>query len=556
MTDDLSQYRVDVAAVDPQLAEKTLAVDPKLPLKPLKVIRAILSGNGLKPDQVKLGEHSLTTIRFAADVRVKLTAKLAKRQAPGRDIKGDVVGDEQSLFAAVDKHINHIMATPALRQPILDLLLKRPDKGYAFNDKKLGFKTMNRQFVMHEACQTCHKSGVVLCNICEGRKQVFCPICKHQREVMCPTCKAEGHVHTQHGQDLCPTCRGKGRIACKNCGGDGLIKCKNCLATGRVKCRRCTGTGWMTTYLMAEIEALYTFTLDPKDIPPDLQRIMVELGPKLVERSVAEVDITSTITPEIDPKMPKDEVLITYKGRIPYGPIRFDIDGQSVGAMLYGYHGDLQDCPPFLERVGADAITRLLTAAENRREAGTMLPNAARARFIRDALHVGLMRSRTRALEMYKKRYPYGLSDQMIRDLLVLAETATRNASKDYRLFAMLGSMAVIVATSALYYIGPGLQIVQPMVPNVWAELGVDLGIMVILLGAAYQLPRIAGSYALKRLLGGVMEMDKVRGLMPKAGRMEWIAVGTVPAIMAACILVAKITGGVVPAWLHLFGLS
>jgi hypothetical protein len=556
---DLSKYQVDIppeiAGLTPVETPKKQLVDPKLPQRATRAIRAILQGNGVHPDQVTLGDFDLRMLPFTGALKIKLEAKVAKKQVPGKSAKGDVVADEASLFAAVDKHIQRIMVNPPQRKPMFDIVLKRPDKGFAFDDKKLGFHAYTTQFVMYDGCQTCAKSGKVVCNICQGRMQVPCTTCRGQKEVFCPSCKGDRIIRDQRGDYTCQKCRGRGRIPCQACGADGLIDCKTCLKTGRIKCLRCTGTGWMTTLLVAECEAHYKFVLEHQGLPPPVITAMIEQGPKLIERSIAEIEVAGTQGPEDSEKLPKDELSVFYKGILPYGAIRFQVGAESIGAMMFGFHGDLLECPPFLERIGADAITRLLGAAEKPKEAYELLPHAARSRFIREALQAGLMSSRAKAIESYKKRYPYGLSDQMIRDLLALAEAATRNASRDFRLYAVLGSMAVITLMTGAYYIGPGLALVVPHLPNVYAQMGMDAALTLVLMGLAYQFPRLAGAFALKRILGSVMPVNRIRSIMPKAGYLEWCAVAAVPLISAAFIMIAKNSGALVPAWMAWIGL-
>jgi hypothetical protein len=93
------------------------------------------------------------------------------------------------------------------------------------------------------------------------------------------------------------------------------------------------------------------------------------------------------------------------------------------------------------------------------------------------------------------------------------------------------------------------------IVPHLYGQIGVDIGLTVMLMLLAYQLPRLAGAYALKRILGSVMTVKRLGHIMPKAGYLEWCAVASVPLISFAVIMIAKNSGGMVPVWLRLVGL-
>lgn len=552
---DLESYKVVLPVFDTPADKPPADIDPKLLQRPLKVLRAIVAGNGITPEQVTLGDHQIKTMPFAGSTIIKVTAKTTKEQVPGREIKGEIMPDEQAMFGAIHTYIKHVISTEPLRQKILGIVLNRPDKGFAIDNKKLDFKTLTKRYVVYRACLKCNKSGKVLCPACEGRKQIKCTVCNGLSHVVCPTCQSRGTISDHGSERACPTCHRKGRIPCHLCGGDGLNACKLCLATGQINCKTCAHTGWTSLTVLAELQAHYNFVFDRRDLPTDAIQIMVELGSKLIDRSIAEIEIAGTRTYVEDRQLPEDQIVLLYKGRMPFGPVAFDLNGHTIGASLYGYHGDLTQCPDFMEQLGKDNIERLVVAAEQPRQAGALLKVAGKARFLREALQAGLMGNRAKALALYKTRYPYGFSTTMIRDLLTLADTATRNASRDFRVYGLIGSQALVILLQTAYYLGPGLALMGLYVGNIWGQIALDLALTLIFMAVAFFLPRLAGAVALRQRLGDVLKSSTFSALIPRAGKLEWMAVTLVPLTTAALIYMAKINGGVTPAWLHLVGL-
>lgn len=551
--DDLEKYRVTRPIIEesqPEANSTASGIDPAIPQAALGLLRNILRGNGVKPEQITLLDHKIAMIPFGGTLRIKLAPKIAKRHLGGRDTNGELVGDENSMFQHLDHHLHHIMSTPGLRQPVVNIALKRPGSGFGFNADGVAFKSLNKTYVMHQGCVHCHKTGSLPCNLCNGQRQTTCPACNGQREIGCSTCQGRG----QNNNQRCPTCQGRGRIPCRTCGGDGLVTCRNCANTGRIRCQRCSGSGWQTLQMLADMAANYRFVLNAPSAPPPLLNRLQQTGTDLVERGAAQLTPSTPVGPESPEgaalKLDRAEAAMTYAGRLPWGPIRFIVAGHEIAATLYGYRGDLLDMPDILERIGAKWIQLLRHAAQEPHQASALLPQAARARFVREAIQAALLSSRPRALAQYHARYPVGLSDAMIRDLLALSETATRHAARGARWAGWAaGQGAALLVAGLYYYLSPGLSLTAHLAPP-YGAMGAEAGITVTLMVLAFYAPRWAGARALRRVLGQVITPQYLHRLLPRPGALEWVGIGTIPLIMLGIALLTFPLGLTPPPWL------
>ena len=504
----------------------SLVVDQKLLDRALKRIKGLIKGNGANPDDVRLIDtKEVRMYRFAAQTRLKMVANYGVRPEIGKNTKAELATSEED-FRRILNTVPHDTATvPERRQPIVDTIFARSDKGFGIKEQQMSFHTLRRYIVRHEKCIHCKSSGYLPCGTCHGTKTSRCVNCQGRRHSVCPKCRGSGQVHTQKGMIPCEFCHHDGRITCPKCAGRGSIRCRICGGTGNMACQPCGKTGWVSHLATVDISAQIKFDYDRENLPPLLVSHLDNNPSRLVEKNDIEVALatgwakdedtvynTDKATPET--KL-EDTITLDYSVMCPVGPVRFAIGTTEYDAILLGFQARLLDAPHFLDTLTTDGQDALLRAAKARHIAPELLA-ATRFALIQDILVKVLMnRNLRKAHHILCDKYTAGIAPDKLGTLVRAADLALKRSTRIASYTGVVAGFGLYTILYAMFTFGLTPEnMAQHSLPELllWGlhALCPVLGYFVVTL-----LTRHAVIFAQTRILSGVISSEILRKHVP-----------------------------------------
>ncbi len=524
-----------------------LIIDQKLLDRALKRLKGLVKGNGANPDDVSLVEtKNIRMYRFVAQTRLKLVTHYGIRPEIGKNTKAELAATEED-FRRILNTIPHDTATvPERRQPIVDTIFARSDKGFGIKEQQMSFHALRRYVVRHEKCIHCKSSGYIPCGTCHGNKTSRCVNCQGRRHSVCPKCRGSGQVHGPKGMIPCEFCRHDGRITCPKCAGRGTVRCRTCGGIGTLACQPCGKTGWVSHLATVELSAQIKFDFDRENLPP-LLISQVEKNPaRLVEKNDIEValatgwaktDDTIYNTDKAAPETKlEDTITLDYSVMCPTGPIRFAIGGTEYDAMLFGFQARLLEAPPFLDTLTAEGQSALLRAVKSK-ALQVELAAATRFALIQDILvKVLINRNLRKAHHILCEKYTTGIAPDKLGTLVRAADIALRRSTRVARYIGMGIGMVVY----ALLYILFTTAVTEEYATQNRLPTLALWGIHALWPVAGYfsvtTITRMAVVFAQTRILSGVISSDILRAHTPRSKTLSlWIVLGVF--VMTAAVL-------------------
>ncbi len=531
-------------------------IDPKLIERALKRVKALVRGNGVKADDVKVEECLAGVYPFQARTTIRLTTQYGIRIEPGMNKKAELAVNAEDFNRELSLTTFKAKTEPLKRQKIIDFLFQRPDKGFGVKDQKVKFQELTRDLVMHEGCVTCSKKGRVRCQKCSGDGMLTCNMCQGRCQIVCPQCRGTSHVAHGGKHVTCDRCRGDGKIACTRCVGRGQLKCPTCAAKGETNCEKCAGSGWLSHLAHIDLEAQIHFDFDRHVLPLEVTKMLDAFAPRLVEKGDLEVILRPgpVTTEQIEQSgEPPDTIFIDYNAKVPHGPIHFRIRDRIIPALMFGYHGKLIEAPSFLDDLTRKGQQVLTEAAGGGKDPVDKIRRAAKYRMLCDVIvQAAGKASQKAALEILTARYPSGISRERLLSLLIEADLALKAVTRRARFAGLMGGLLLVAAINAGYFLYGGREILGTYTPNTVLIYGLDG----LLIGFGAWISVLSGQvsalFAQKKVLKGLTPPElKLTRLFPKAGKTIWVGLGGAFALTGGMMIAAVLTGAPgAPAWL------
>lgn len=532
-------------------------VDQALLDKALELVRTAIKGNGINPESVSLESFEGEIIHFEAYAYFKIDPQIAEKRLNGRKNADKVVGSVQEMRNQVQSAIEKISENPVVRKNTIDMLLHRNDLGFGIDNQAIMLDSLNKTIAVHESCTTCNGSAYIQCPQCHGFARTVCIKCHGTREANCQQCQGRLFISGQNGQQTtCPTCNGRGKTRCLFCHGTGQTDCKECKSTGKKPCNNCHGTGWhsLITYMKVLAHSRFDY-YDPQgetgDIPEDLFPLLKDLGPLIVMDEHADVRIIEDQEHDktLNKVSKKEEYVIPYYVRVPWGDIKFKIKDIEVEGKLFGFNPVLLEMPTFMEKIVGPGIRAITEAAKTPVKASNQIKNALRYRFIAETLITSGKNSHKKAFALIKKQYPFGFNDKTIHHSITAADKALKHITLKPRMRGLAIGLLLSSFLYGLYYIGPVRTVAENAIPSSSAQGFFDL-LMVIIGGACTTLSiQLTAIKSLYDITGKILPPGKRKKLLPKAGRSAvWGYAGGF-VIYFTMLLIAYETKGTAPSW-------
>ncbi|MBI1300512.1 MAG: hypothetical protein GC137_02540 [Alphaproteobacteria bacterium] len=211
----------------------------------LKTIQNAVQGNQYNPEDVSIVNFEGEIIQFQAETVVTVFTDIAKKVVPGRLTEAVLKESELAVKDAIEKDYNSLALDRNAIRKTAEALLDRDDKGFAADNQFIDLKFWQKDYVVHEPCQTCRATGSVRCQKCAGKGTEFCPRCNGTGRRVCHFCNGSQMVLGPNQQNVqCTTCHGTGKSPCDLCAQKRTIQCKTCAAKGITACPNCHGSAW------------------------------------------------------------------------------------------------------------------------------------------------------------------------------------------------------------------------------------------------------------------------------------------------------------------------
>ena len=486
---------------DPQSQESTSPtqiynsdIDPTLQRMALNQMIAALDGNGVKQDEIHIEKFEGKYLEFIALTTLTLDSKLITKQKSGKITGPKLLPNAAGFQDEVNREINKIVRSRDVIKRMKDEVLTRKDKGLFTENVKIRLPFLHKEFVCHEQCKACGAKGKVNCVQCHGKGEEPCPKCHARGVEMCPTCGGRQFVQGPNNQQQqCQRCNGSGHIGCMMCHEGKNINCRKCNATGSMQCAQCNGHAWNSVLCMAEIDPILDYGFERTAIPPEILKILDNLGPQIQDH--AEIKILER---HQDTEKERDDIAIAYHIKIPMADVTFQIKKKNLQALLFGNKARLYYVPTFLMAIMKPGLNALKTAATGQGDTAKLLKTAGRYKTLRRIIVNTSRSGPKKALIAAERENPLGITDKQIKSCIVMAGRAFNNLNKKPRQIGYGIATATGLLIAAMYFTMLR-SIMLPMLPNTNLAIACDAIIITIGLGIGYFIGDAYSKTALKK---------------------------------------------------------
>lgn len=508
----------------------------------LRKIKALCKGNGVRPNAVQLKHASGTIIQCQAITHLEIHTEVTEEQKKGRHSVGEIIDNPAFLQKKINDLTADTLKNPESRKYLANLLLERPDKGFSLHAEYFEIPSLKRDYCFHQACATCHGHGNQPCGRCGGQRKETCNQCHGRTMVPCKYCHGNG---TQQGPDgkqrQCSRCFGQRQISCSLCQKTGYIACRQCKGSGTNTCSGCGGAAFFThiTHVIPKLKTL--FEINRADLPHPVVKVFEDQGARMAERKHLHIRAEQI-------KRDDGGLAIQYDLEFPYGDLEFAINGKSFKTHLFGYKGKMLKLPNFLDKITAPYVALLTQAANGEGAVTRKIKEASEARMISQGLLLSVTMPKKKAMIELKKKFPMGISNDLLKNIILLSAKALANATRKTRFTALGAAMGAVAIIDSLYFLTPlRSSLIGPLEPSV--VMALDF----LLIGVGGYLGNLIVGFLSRRplwmILGPLMEPKQRNKFKPKAPHTPWISYVASGGVLFAVLIIGKMIGAALPPW-------
>ena len=441
-------------------------------------LRALATGNGLAPETITVLQTDAQDYTIKGETRLTPVCEATSRMIAGRSIpkKARVVENRGALQAEAQKIKQDFMGGDWFGAASEELKTAAGE-GWGLDGATITLPAQSVTLAATEACTACQGQGQFMCTTCAGRGHVTCSVCLGRGQEYCYHCSGRGTDPSHQGQP-CSICQGQRTIFCRTCRSiTGQMACPACQGRRGSTCPTCQGAGAMTEEMTFTASATAHFTFKGDGLPSGLRRGLGRLG--VVHLAKGYADITRVAPPVKEDAATKDspktvDPVIYFQAVMPYADVtvRLGATARAVVVGVFGKRGVLLDVPPFLDEPLKPWREKLGAATQD----GTLLDAAQEAPAVAEA--VRLVTQGKNNLKEFRRRYPYGLSTDVMTALLNDAYRALGRLTFRARLIAAVGYGVVCTGLEAVWFRAAVTFHLRPLVGG-----GVNLAVVLIGLG-------------------------------------------------------------------------
>ncbi len=539
----------------------------KLPLEEgykdaaLVKIKGAVKGNQFDPERVVLEKFEGGVLCFQAETVLTVVPKVRTEEVFGRVDRGDgyiVVEDAMAVQKALSRAVVSLSRDPEIVRHIHALVLSRDDQGFALDNDLIPLPFFKKKFVFFEPCVACKSTGQTTCLPCRGHGVSLCSRCNGAGMGPCAHCHGAQVANGPNGNKIaCPACHGQGKKSCALCSQSGKIQCRVCRSKGVVACPHCKGNAWVSQISVMEIEARTAFYYPKEQLPERVVSMIEQYGATVREHADfrlsgdLEGSAQMSVSEEKEPIVAADgregfRVPIPYEVALPHGHGTYSIDGKDYSLSLFGVQGQLVDVPPFLDDLLKDGMGALRDAADFRGDVRRNLERAAGQRTLKEGIVYAAMSSLGKAKSLLKRSNRIGLSDAMIDDIVVCADTALKNVTKTARTVGLVLSGVLNFTLFCLYFLSPVRDFLVSNIGNPTLHIFCDV---LVLFASSYlgilSMQSLSTS-TLRQLMG---KIGVKRAVTPKLGRRLYWSIGLSVLLFISVLEISRWMDANVPFW-------
>lgn len=524
----------------------------------LKTIQNAVHGNQYNPDDVSIVNFEGEILQFQAETVVTVLTNISNKTVPGRLTEGVLKENEHAVNDAIQKDYKSLASDRNAARKTADALLGRDDKGFAANNQYLELKYWQKEYVVHEPCQTCRATGTVKCMQCAGKGTEPCPRCHGSGMRACHYCNGSQMVMGPNQQMVqCTTCHGVGKSPCDLCAQKRTIQCKNCAAKGVTACPNCQGNAWSSNLTIVNLKGRTAFDY-PKDRLPDKIVAMIEKhGVKIREHAEIEVSTNddSVVNVDDEEKLKQEQqanyrgdfrVPVIYDVSIPNAHIEFEINGKSYYTFLFGTQGRLTHVSNFLDDLIKEGLRKLDDAVQGRGDVTQNLIQAAQYKTIRQGIQASASKTSGRAKMMLKKANRLGLSQDVINQIIKNADRALKVVTKKPRQIGVAAASLFQAALYAIYFLSPVRAQLVSKFPAAHMQMALDGVILFFGFLFGYLVVQVVAQSAMNKIMSAVGIKQKIAAKLGNA--FQWLA-GLSVGIFLVMVEITRHMGAESPAW-------
>lgn len=426
----------------------------------LRQIRALTHGNGAEKSAVQIKESGNDFIQCDAITHLELHPAVTEEQKKGRAQIGQVLKSAEDVQQAVNKYATDSIKNSEVRKFMATQLLDRPDKGFSIHGDYFDMPSLTQSYAVHEDCKTCHGHGKHGCDACHGNREEVCHVCHGKGMATCQHCYGTGLITDAQGnKKQCHHCGGTRHVTCVLCQRRGRVKCRQCKGTGDMKCNNCKGLGAFTHVSHVALKMKTLFEIDRAALPHPAVKAIERQGTRMVERQHIRVSGEQV-------KREDGGLAIQYNVAFPYAILLMTINGKPMKIELFGYKGKIMKAPAFIETLIGTQTALLEQAARGEGAIDSQIIKASKTRILAEGLAFVLKAPRKKALIRLKKKYPIGITNDGLKNIVNSARKAldqlTRKARYTGYAIAGVGNVALL----GVYFMGGLRDLVTSIMPS------------------------------------------------------------------------------------------
>lgn len=513
---------IDEPEID-ELEDEKEEIDPNLLVDALVILKSVAKGNRVNPDSIILEDYEGEVLNFEAYHTFKVDPERAEKLLIGRQGADIVCGSENDMRHKAGAITDNVTENPDVLENTIEILKKRNDLGYALDNHKLLLERLSKTLAVHEVCTVCSGSTSIRCAYCKGKGEIVCPKCNGKNEKICPQCLGRQYIPGPNGtQQNCTLCQARGTVGCEYCREKGEVICPKCKSTGQMPCKDCSNTGWHTLFVTLRLKAHSEFDYEEDALPDreELIPILDDLAGMLVIDGHADIKLIEEKErlKELKKECKHDEYIVAYHVRLPWAVLTLKIMDEEVKVRLFGFEPSLLYVPDYLEKPLEPGLKMLDQAAHERGSPNKKILSATKYRAIAESFLLGGRYSRKKAMHLMRKKYPVGISGNVIDKMVINADTALKKATEQPRKVGLAIGLAIVTVIYGLYYVGPIRDVITTSLMDESIQSLIDM--LLILCGGAITTIAIqkTATKALLEAIGKILPKNKKEQFLPKAG--------------------------------------
>ena len=515
--------------------------------KALARIAKVARGNGIKKNGITIIQDNSEMITCEAISHIELSHQVKEETKKGQHQIGDVMDSPAAITQQIDKTTKQALKNKQMRKSLTDALLERPDKGFSLHAEQFDVPTLTREYSAHVPCQTCQGQGQSACQSCGGQKMEQCNQCHGRTTINCNFCNGSGFMQGPDGQPKqCNHCFGQQSIKCPLCQARGRINCRKCKGAGFDKCHPCGGGGVFTQILRVLFKAKTLFEMDRSTLPHPAVKMIEDHGTKLVKGNHIKVKGEQV-------KREDGGLAIQYDFEFPYADLSIGVNGQPIKVHMFGYKGKMLKINNFIDQLVEKEYALLLRAGNNEGNVTGHIRKASKKRLIGEGLILAVTQQPKKAMLGLKKKYPFGVSNDLVKDVIIQSNKALRNVSRKSHYSGLGMGLVGAAIINAAYFIGPLRGIIAGTVGDGGSILSaVDFALIPLGGVIAMMASKFMAASPLKKALGPLMPEKQRATFKPRNSNSPIPAFIGGIVVFLVILMVAKFMGQTLPSWFPL----